>query len=450
MLPYDLHKLDWLTFEQLVQALLKKHIGIGVSSFGGSKDKGRDAVFNGEAPFPSKESPSSGSWIFQVKFKGQENVGEGDFSKFLSSLRNEVQLVIGRRMHPDQYVLITNVRLTSDQKDRVLSLLRTLHNASHLLDGKDLCDLLRDDPRLRTSVPHLIDVEDIRNVFQAAHIARAESFAAGWKERLKVFVATRHYFEVFRVLASHHFVIIDGSPEVGKTTIGAATCLAHVAHGFTPYDIRRAENLQQLFDRSKRQIFICDDAMGQINYDATLGEDWSRDLPNLLYQLDGNHKLVWTSRRYIFDEALRRTKLRESVPGFPGTRDVLIEVGNHSSIELAQILYSHAKYAELSEEARSLLKSIGPVICTQKTTTPERIRRIVALVKRMDAAPFDEQHVTRLVFEELRSPGDSFKRAYWALSSEEKRLLLCLLERQEPMSERQLQDRYGEMANVLP
>ena len=58
------------TFEHLSKFYLKDIIGDGLSVFDGSKDMGRDAVFNGTAnAFPSKTAPYSGSWIFQVKHK---------------------------------------------------------------------------------------------------------------------------------------------------------------------------------------------------------------------------------------------------------------------------------------------------------------------------------------------------------------------------------------------
>jgi len=48
-LKYRISNIGWYNFELLVQTLLKAVIGPGVTSFGGSKDKGRDAAFVGAA-----------------------------------------------------------------------------------------------------------------------------------------------------------------------------------------------------------------------------------------------------------------------------------------------------------------------------------------------------------------------------------------------------------------
>src|SRR5713101_5556303 len=48
-LKYRISNVGWYNFELLVQSLLKVIIGPGVTSFGGSKDQGRDAQFAGPA-----------------------------------------------------------------------------------------------------------------------------------------------------------------------------------------------------------------------------------------------------------------------------------------------------------------------------------------------------------------------------------------------------------------
>ena len=42
-LQYRIAEIGWYNFEKLIQTLLKTIIGPGVTSFGGSKDGGRDA-----------------------------------------------------------------------------------------------------------------------------------------------------------------------------------------------------------------------------------------------------------------------------------------------------------------------------------------------------------------------------------------------------------------------
>ena len=66
-LQYRIGEIGWYNFERLVQTLLKAVVGPGVTSFGGSKDKGRDAGYTGSALFPTTQQNWSGVWVFQIK-----------------------------------------------------------------------------------------------------------------------------------------------------------------------------------------------------------------------------------------------------------------------------------------------------------------------------------------------------------------------------------------------
>jgi hypothetical protein len=74
-LKYRISNIGWYNFELLVQTLLKVVIGPGVTSFGGSKDQGRDAAFAGSAAFPTGDCQWTGNWIFQVKYIDFEEQG---------------------------------------------------------------------------------------------------------------------------------------------------------------------------------------------------------------------------------------------------------------------------------------------------------------------------------------------------------------------------------------
>jgi len=74
-LQYRIAEIGWYNFEKLVQTLLKSIIGPGVTSFGGSKDGGRDAAYSGLAPFPTARENWAGEWVFQVKYIDLQGVG---------------------------------------------------------------------------------------------------------------------------------------------------------------------------------------------------------------------------------------------------------------------------------------------------------------------------------------------------------------------------------------
>jgi len=50
MIRYRLDDLGWYQFEWLVQAVLKDHLGIGIESWGGHGDHGRDVQGRADEP----------------------------------------------------------------------------------------------------------------------------------------------------------------------------------------------------------------------------------------------------------------------------------------------------------------------------------------------------------------------------------------------------------------
>ena len=49
---YDLNRLNASEFEQLIQSVLKKIIGQGTTTFNRGPDGGREATYEGSAPYP--------------------------------------------------------------------------------------------------------------------------------------------------------------------------------------------------------------------------------------------------------------------------------------------------------------------------------------------------------------------------------------------------------------
>lgn len=68
MIRYRLDDLGWFQFEWLIQALSKTDLGVGIESWGGTADFGRDAYFSGSLNYPANHITISGTFLFQAKF----------------------------------------------------------------------------------------------------------------------------------------------------------------------------------------------------------------------------------------------------------------------------------------------------------------------------------------------------------------------------------------------
>lgn len=448
-LKYRLNTLGWYNFERLVQTLLKVIVGPGVTSFGGTKDSGRDAGFKGEAPFPTTKTRWKGDWIFQVKYSEIEGANKSFEGKLiLREFKKEIETIKSRsKKWPDNYVLFVNVRLTNTFRDKLKDLISKagFKGNFHSIDGREVCEFLDIYPDIRRAFPQLIGLADVEKILNKDLYNRSEAFVSQWQPELSKFVAVGQYFKALDIVRRHHFVVLDGPPETGKSFIGAAITLAYACDGFEIFYIQKPEEIFRAYQATKKQLHFADDAVGTIQFDPSLGNYWSRELPGIFGKLDKQHKLIWTSRSYILQEAIARTKLREHIDNFPGIHEVLVDVGNFDITEKALILYNHAKNSALSENVRQLIKEQASFICQHPNFTPERIRQIVQLVLpeiEEKESKIGEQELNEKLDGFLNNPSERFQRAYEELGSSEKIMLMTLLNLGSHVNKTELKKEY--------
>jgi hypothetical protein len=431
---YRLNILGWYNFERLVQTLLKAAIGVGVTSFGGSKDKGRDATFKGSANYPNKNTRWSGYWVFQVKYMDYEELPSKDAqSRLRSELCEEMKKIIKKnRKKPDNYILITNISVSSENRDKLddIALGCGFIENYATIDGEDISQFLDIFPEIRRTFPQLLGLADLKLLINLDIYNRSRMFFNDWTLRMEKFVQTDAYFESFTKLNTHNFVVIDGPPEVGKSMIAAACAFVLSSEGYTVYDIRIPEDLLKIFDSSERQLFIADDAVGSISYDPGLTNNWSREFSKIFGSLDKDHKLIWTARSYILTEAVHESRIGENIKEFPGIHEILVEVSDLTILQKAEILYNHAKFGNLNESAKKIIKENAERIVTHKNFTPEKIRQLINDF----IPPFYESNNDEGLLEWkkidgfLNNPSEHWKKAYSKLNLSEKILLSSMLD----------------------
>ena len=448
-MKYRIGALGWYNFETLVQTLLKGLIGPGVTSFGGSKDSGRDATFRGTASFPNKQTQWQGYWVFQVKYADFEEQGvRAARTELKNTFRKELNSILTRHQtRPDNYILITNIPLTGGNRDELKAIAQkaTFQGNFCSIDGKETCQFLDLFPQVRRSYPQLLGLADLDKIVNHELYERSEAYVRQWQPRLATFVCTPQYVEAIATLKNHHFVVLDGPPEAGKSTIAAALALMYAADGFEIVDVRDPGQIFQVYDQGCSQLFVADDAVGSISFDPSLTDQWSRDLPGILKKLNAKHLLIWTARKYVLEEAISESRLGEAIKDFPGVSEVLVEVGKLSPLQKAEILYNHAKQARLSKAARTLIRANASKIANHPDFTPERIRQLVenVLPKGDGANQRKAETLTwKDVQEFLENPGGRWVQAYSKLNGSEQTLLTAMLDLNTPASSTDLQRAY--------
>jgi len=436
--------MGWYNFERLIKTLLKKVIGAGVTSFGGSKDGGRDATFAGVAPYPSRESPWGGEWVFQVKYvDDDQGFGNTARSSLKSKFKQEIQTVRARRNAAiENYVLITNVPLTAGSRAELADVAIRAGQTGNftVIDGHEVCEWLDIHPELRRSFPQLLGLSDLNQILNSAIYSRSKAYFEQWAPRLAVFVQTDAFIKALQVLSKHRFLVLDGPPETGKSMIAAAVTLLYASEGFEVYDIRSPEDMHAVMRQPGKKLFVADDAIGSVSLQSDKNDAWARDLPGIVRSLDKDRLLIWTARHYILEAALSGSALGDALDHFPGEHEVVVEVGDLSQLEKAEILYNHAKRARLAPGHRSLIRRLALTIVLHPNFTPERIRQLVERLG--DSSPSGERWTSAQVSQFLTNPGARWVKAYKALSGSEQALLIALLDLDESPTIAELRKAY--------
>ena len=176
MPKYDLNKLNDSEFESLFQSLLKKVIGLGTITFGVGPDGGREATYSGEAPYPSPTYKWKGNWVFQTKYHNINIIGSYKArQKILQELKSELDKILKRLELVNNYILATNVPLSSSSvtgsHDRISELVSSYQHKIinvHVWDYFEICSYLDIYPEIRKAYPNLLTLADLKDDYNEA------------------------------------------------------------------------------------------------------------------------------------------------------------------------------------------------------------------------------------------------------------------------------------------
>jgi hypothetical protein len=445
VLRFQLDNLGAALFESLVQSLLSSELGLSVETWGGPGDHGRDAYAAGPLNYPTKHTVQDGPFIFQAKFVAGANAANANPGPLLkSACLREAEIISERRQkkiwqNPKHYALFTNVPLTSKLRTETEAIMRqALPDCTTVVKGaNDIANLLENHESVARSFPFVVSTNAIQwAVFKAVHngaIQRSDGAQRAVQELFQVFVRTQAYDEAWQKLRMHKFAVFEGPPEVGKTAIGWMIASYLSAKSWEVIDCSAPIDFFGPYEQDRKQIFIADDAFGRTEYKVNLGDQWASDLHKILAKLDPTHILIWTTRAHILKTALREMSLQGQALRFPRPSDVLVDASRISRTERALMLYRHARAAGLEEFARAVVKTNAELIIDNPHFTPLRISRFVAdrlpeLARKLQHLGPNNQLVQNAINEELRNPTDALRKAFNKLTSQQKRILLAVLD----------------------
>lgn len=445
-IPYQLDTLGWMQFEYLIQVLLKSELGIGVESWGGSADHGKDAYCTTELNFPSRHTTNPGPFVFQAKFVSSANAAGADFEHELTSAISKEVALIARRLEtgrwksaPQQYALFTNAPVSANQRQKLAELLKqTLPTTSVSIQGAtDICVLLDLNISVSRAFPQILSLRNftelLANVVRNDSIQRSDGAIREAEALAAVFVPTKAYDRAWTVLTKHDFVVLEGPPEMGKTAIAWMIAAVQLAHKWEAIDCDTPNEFFKNFTEGRDQVFIADDAFGSTEYEATRGTEWSRNLHKILPKLDSHHWLVWTTRMHILQKALHEMTLQGKAAKFPKPAEVLVNASKLEREERALMLYRHSRAAFLESTGKEIIRSYAATVVDNDHFTPERIKRFVSerlpgLAEKRKLGTLSDELLAEAVKDAIENPTDRMRKAFAKLEDSQKWLLIALLD----------------------
>jgi hypothetical protein len=460
MIRDRLDDLGWYQFEWLVQSLLKAELGLGIESWGGRGDFGRDAYFSGSLEFPVKGIKNSGPFVFQVKFVENANAaGAKPAPALQEAVNEEIERIRIRRKGESRepighYSLWTNAVVSNSCRNWIGTAIRkAVPRAQVTMEcGNDISHLLDRHPELRRSFPQILSLRDLTDLIQQAVrkelLERSRSAIELSRDLVRVFVPTSAYIKAWQTLQEHHFAVLEGPPETGKTAIAWMIAFTQLSLGWDAIACDAPADFFQAFSPDLRQVFVADDAFGRTEYDPSRGSKWETNIDRVYHRLDPTHWLIWTSRKHILERARRSVDFQGELSKFPNPGAVLVQASGLSLEEKSLMLYRHARSANIRREAKDLVRRFAVPIVKSNQFTPERIRvavndQLPEIAKGFDAGDSTScRNALDSVLEAISNPTDRMRTSFRGLPPPHKWLLVALLEAGYWASENEIRPLY--------
>lgn len=345
MADYDFRQLSPHDFELMCRDLLQAELGLRLESFKTGKDGGIDFRY-----------ASQGKQII-VQCKRFVETG---FAGLLRELRAEAHKVSS--LKPERYVLMTAAPLSNANKTRIVEVVGAQFlDKADIFSQADLNNLLTRHGEIEQSHYKLwlASTRVLERVLHNDIVTQSEFQVEKIHREIKRYVQGNAYPRAQAVLAQDHVVILSGLPGVGKTTLANMLLYEHLERGFEAVIVRDDfSEGKSMFRRGKRQIFYFDDFMGTTFLGDRGSRDQQREYRAILEFMEmvgssQDKRLILTTREQMLHQAWNRSEQIRNAGVMD--RKVVIQMGDYSMQQRAEILYNHLFFSDLPPDYRDQL-----------------------------------------------------------------------------------------------
>ncbi len=344
MSEYDFKNLSSIDFEFLIQDLLQKELDITLENFTSGRDNGIDLRY----------SQGKGAQIL-VQCK---HFPRTPYPTMISQLKSS-ELSKVQKLNPNRYIFATSFELTPHKKEEIFNILSPFSKTEGDIYGKnDLNSLLRKYPEVeRTHFKlWLSSTTVLERITHSAVFNQTYSDIEKIRRKLNYYVQNESYFEALGILKKNNYCIVAGIPGIGKTTLAEVVLLWYLNSDYEGITVNSdISEAFSVFNRSKKQIFLYDDFLGQTSFLEKLNKNEEQNLLRFIETVkqSPNTKFLLTTREYILNQAKQSyEKLDQSKID---VNKCVITLGKYTRFDKAKILYNHLYFSDLRDEYKQNL-----------------------------------------------------------------------------------------------
>ncbi|AYC32988.1 hypothetical protein D3880_11680 [Pseudomonas cavernae] len=344
-----LHTIGWRAFQDLCSQVCEVVLGRPVEIFREAQDGGQDAVFlipagNDAPPIGTVQCKHTSDAVKTLK---------------LSDLNAEIDHVeeLVKAGQADTYAFMTNMSVDAPVAAAMRARLRALGvRKPHILGRQYMVRVIRSSARLRALVPQVYGLGDLTSILDERLSEQSRALLDSWIPKLRTYVPTQAHRAAVNAISKHGVVLLLGNPSSGKSAIGAiVSTIASENPDNTVLALTSPRDFEAGWNpNDPGRFFWIDDAFGSNVLRDDYVQDWTSAFSKLRAAIKHGNRFLLTSRKHIYEAARRRLGQRNLALFADGS--AVVDVGELTSEEKAQILYNHLNFGEQSQSWRSSVK----------------------------------------------------------------------------------------------